>query len=684
MPIDNPVTVVTPASTITISQDDLDAAVVFLQQYLSSALPLGDFSQGSALYDMSINAIAYVVAYFQAQIQTIQDGMSVSTVGAMPAGSDQTNAVNALMSNLFLTPAAGQNSTGFVVAYFSQLTDVLVPTTALFNSDATTSFQLNSPTNLLIPSSQLTPVVNPLGVIQQYQTNIPLISTAVGESYNIQPTTFLSYTMFNPYLTQIVSTVAFTNGQDQETSAQLLAAAPTAITLRDLVSVRAIDTTLTQNFSQINDVVVVAYGDPEMQRDVVPTAVTNVGIIHAGDCVDVYINGTISPSQTFTSTVGGFFTNPSSDITIFTDSTFFNADGTPNGNDFNTLASPYTVGQGDVLSIVYDSTTYTYLVQSTIGPYILVSPIAPFPGILSGLPYAVGAVAPAYTDKINNLSSAENGESTNIMFVSGAIGLPQTPVYQITQVSVLDPTSPYANSNGLVFYNTRVNNTITNGIYAPPTLLPQQYCVTCNNPSWASSAEQLMLLYVANDSSQDGNQITVVYDTISDFGDIDEYTIDPFNRNPAASILAKGLFSVYLNFTLGYTLNPSPPANVGTFSESTCATAIVNYVNNFPASDTLHVSNIIAFVLSEFPQLLSCYPYVPGSPNLDYTVNYNLFAPNGNAIPYQTTDYVLIDPAHSLLPSTDPAFLSNPSLLGISGRTTRPLLNVTDIAFEAV
>jgi hypothetical protein len=673
----NPETITTPAETITISADDLSAANTFLQQYLSSALPQGDFSVGSALYDLTVNAISYVVAYFNYQITTIQQGLSVANVAAMPAGADQDNAVNALMSNLFVQPTAGQNSTGFVVCYLSQLTDVLVPPTALFNANATTSFTLNSTTNLLIPSTQLTPIVNPLGVIQQYQCSIPVISTGVGVQYNIQPTTFLSYTPFNPYITQIVSTTTFTGGLDTETSSQLLAAAPTAITLRDLTSNRAISTTLTTNFPQISEVVVVAYGDPEMQRDVVPDA-SSIGLIHAGDNVDVYVGGTIAPNQTFTGTVGGFFTNPSPDITIFTDSTFFNSDGTPNGNTFNSTSIGGNIVFGDVLNIVFESTTYSYLVQSVNGPYLQISPLSPFPQITSGLPYSIGAVAPNYYDKINNLSSNENGECTDIMFISGAVGMPQTPIYQVSSVNVYDPTSSFANTNGLVSYTQQ------NG--APPTfsLGLNDYALYCGTPAWASSAEQLVLLYVANDDSQDGNPITVVYDTIADFGDIDEYCTNQFNRNPAASILAKGLFAAYLNFTLGYTLNPSPPANAGAFSEQACATAIVNYVNTFPASETLHVSNIISFVLANFPMLLSCYPYVPGTPNLLYTVNYDLWAPNGNVIPYQTTDYVLIDTNHIQLASTSPFYISNPSLLGISGRTVQPLLNVDDIQFQAV
>ena len=696
----NPVTIVTPAQTITVSQDDLTAAVTFLQQYLSSALPEYDFSQGSALYDAAINAIAYVSAYYNYQITQIQQGLSVANVSSMPAGSNQDNAVNALMSNLFVEPTAGQNSTGFVVCTVSQLTDVYVPTTAVFNSGNSTSFVLNSPTNLLIPSTQLTPVVNPLGVIQQYTCQIPVISTGVGAAYNIQPTTFLSYTQFNPYITQIANTAAFQNGLDPESSSQLLAAAPTAITLRDLVSNRAITTVLETNFSTVQDVVVVSYGDAEMQRDIVPDSST-IGQVHAGGNVDVYINGIIAPSQTFTGTVGGFFTDPSPDITFFTDSTFFNADGTPNGSTFPAGAVP-----GAVLQVVFDGTPYFYIIQQAIsestgaGPtYLIISSLSPFPGILSGLPYSIGAIAgpPAttYTDIVNNLASNENGECTNVMFVSGAVGLPQTPIYQITSVSVLDPASSFANANGLVFYNQggvagdgRVSNNYSAGIYSPPNPLPQlSYCVTCNDPSWASSAEQNMLLYVANDNSQDGNQITITYDTIQDFDDVDEYTTDPFNRNPAASILAKGLFPVYLNFTLGYTLSSNPPANAGMFSEQACATALVNYVNTFPSSEILSVSNLINFVLTNFPMLSDAYPFViSGSTTLPFTVNYYLYSPTGDVLPYQTDDKVVVDAAHFQLPITtnSPPYFSNPALVGISARTVRPLLGVSDITFAPV
>ena len=621
-------------TTITLSQDDITNATTFLDGFLSSALPAYDFSRGSAIRDMVINSIAYIFAYFQYQIAQSQAGLSVNLVSTMAPGPDQNNAIVDLMSNLFVTPTAGQFSVGYLTLHFSQLTDVVVPTSAIFAATTALTYQLNSDTNLIIPSSQLTPVVNPLGVIQEYTTTIPAIATAIGEAYNIQPTVFLNFTTFNPYLTEVESVNPFQNGAAAQTPQNMLAQAPTAITLRDLVSVRSINTTLTTNFPEIIETVVVAYGDPEMQRDVVPDA-ANVGQIHNGGCVDVYINSALATNQSFTGTVGGFFVDPRPNITIFTDATFYNPDGTPNGSTF-----PSNVHVGDVLTIVYNTTHYQYLIQQVFPTFLIVSQMSPFPALAAGLPYAIGSdIIGNYTDKVNNLSSSENGVTTNTMFISGSVALPETPIYFIDQVAELDPTSANANTNGVVIYDYRVNT--------PVTGFPQ-YQIYCLNPDEAPSAEQLMLLQIATDNSHDGNQITVTYDTLANFGNIADYTTDPFNRNPDASILVKGLNPVYLSFIVGYSLASNPPVGTPTFVPADAQVALSNYINSFPADETLHVSNIGAFLLATYPALISAYPYViVGTGNnairYNYTMTYDLYAPNGAVYNYQTSDYVVVN-----------------------------------------
>jgi len=64
-------------ATFTVSQEDLSTSVTFLEQFLTAKLPQYDFSEGTANRDIAINALAYTVAFFRAEIANVKNRQSL-------------------------------------------------------------------------------------------------------------------------------------------------------------------------------------------------------------------------------------------------------------------------------------------------------------------------------------------------------------------------------------------------------------------------------------------------------------------------------------------------------------------------------------------------------------------------------------------------------------------------------
>jgi len=377
------------AETITITEQDRIDAENILEQFLTDRMPGVDFSKGGALRDFAVVALGNIFAYLRSEKDTIRARQSLLLLGKL-AGTDVDDAVDEILSNWFIFRKQGRYARGNVVIYFSQATDVTVPITTKFYKTTGLVFVVDAIDSLFYAEEDMLPIIDSSGAIVAYTIEVPVVAIRTGVAYNIDEGSFVDYTRFSPYVTRVENDATFSGGGGVETTSEMLSRSETAITVRDLNSARSIDATLKDNFSEIDDVIVIGYGEPEMIRDLVLEGATNTRI-HAGGYVDAYLRTPILEARTFSGIVGGAFTDPREGYYAFRDPSIVNA---ASGIIPETNFETYNIQPGDILK--FDNAIESYepdmFIIKEVSPYgLFVSRRSPFPR-------AMPLVAGTYTD----------------------------------------------------------------------------------------------------------------------------------------------------------------------------------------------------------------------------------------------------------------------------------------------
>ena len=99
------------AETITITEEDRIEAENIMEQYLSDALPDGDYTKGGALRDLAVGAIAHIYAFMKKERDYVRARQSLLLLGTL-TGNDVDDAVDEILSNWFIRRKTGRESTG--------------------------------------------------------------------------------------------------------------------------------------------------------------------------------------------------------------------------------------------------------------------------------------------------------------------------------------------------------------------------------------------------------------------------------------------------------------------------------------------------------------------------------------------------------------------------------------------
>lgn len=666
------------STTISVDPTAVAAAANFLEEFLTDQVPLGDFSQGTAMRDIAVQAIAAVFAFLQADAAQVRQMQSLVSVQAATGTSDPqalTDAVTAILSNFLITPGSGAYARGSAIGHSTQQVDVFIPATARFTYSAGLIFVVdNGNQMLLIPQASLVPVIDTDGSVLDYEFTIPLVAIATGTDYNVAPGLFSAFDRFNPYVTRVETTVQFEGGAGPESATDIIARAPTAVSVRNLINSRSIPAVLDDNFDGIESVLVVGMGDPEMQRDTVPTIAPNL-LFHVGGCVDIYLR-TALVETSFTGAIGALFMRPDGLSNIFRDgSVSFSA-----------------VEPGDIINVTAGLPVVSaqFLVIENDGSYLVVSERSPFPvptdeaSPPTTVSYTIGRIGPNYTDVLSDVGGLPytTGVTSRQVLTTGRITLPGGPVMDIIDVAILNPLSgdsAYKSTlDGFVHFETQVNTTPSDGVSPAQGF---QFQAIVHNPLFAQSSAQWLEIVVGTDTEPsrfDGLQLRVRYNTIDLFDEIDTFVRGSFERVSAAYQLPRGHHPITVQMVITYRLM----ANASTLLDDTAiAQTVVDYINNFDAtSGSIDVSNVIRLVLDTYPTIANIIPPLPGAPLL--TIFYSLRAPTGDVVSYSTTDVVEIDATKQVAgPTTFPLNGQQVTLaaFGVSDRTMRYVANAVNI-----
>jgi hypothetical protein len=389
------------AEVVEITEQDRIDAENILEQYLIDAVPDADFSKGSALRDLCIVALAYVHAFWTKERDYMKARQSLLLLGAL-TGADVDAAVDEILSNWFVTRKTGRKSTGTVTVYLSTNDPVSIASTANFYKTATLLFNPNSITALTYGPEDMQPVTNSTGEIVAYTIRVPLISYGTGVNYDVTPGAFVDFTRFSVNILRVESTEIFTGGASDETTEEMLARSETAITVRDLNSARSIDAVLKEEFTQVDDVTVIGYGNPEMIRDLVVELATNTRI-HAGGHVDAYLRSPITYAKTFTGEIGATFADPRDGYYILRDNTIVD-------DTYNFLDLPPPAAAGDAVAVGDVIEVYNADVTAEANRYIVkeATRYGVFVDRRSSFPSALPEVDSTYDD--GKVGAGETGQ----------------------------------------------------------------------------------------------------------------------------------------------------------------------------------------------------------------------------------------------------------------------------------
>lgn len=655
------------ATSVTIDSTDVAAAADILQQFVTDEVPNGDYTSGTALHDLAIGAIAALYAFFRGDATQARQMQSLASVAAATGGDPQAiaDAVTAILSNFFVKPKAGSKSRGFAIGHASQQVDLFVPVTARFTRTAGLVFVVDTADTLFIPKSALVPIVDAGGAVLDYEFRVPLVAIQTGTAYDVAPGLFASFDAFSPYVTRVENTVTFSGGKGPETVPEILARAPTAVSVRNLINGRSIPAVLEDTFSDILGLLVVGMGDPEMQRDRVPGVSPNLAF-HVGGMVDIYLRTGLVETEA-TGAVGDLFERPDGLATMFRDS----------------AVSFAAVEAGDILRITagLPSVPAEHMVIRVIDIHTLeVSERSPFAAItdeaspITTVSYTIGRAGPAYTDVVADVGGAPyaTGLTSRRVSTSGRITLPGGPVMDILDVAILNPPVGEAafksNLDGFEHFPNQVDTTPSEAQTPTQGL---QFRTIVNNPLYAQSSLQWMEIVVGTDTNQarfDGLSLRVRYRTLAAFAVIDNFVRGTPERIVVAYQLPRGHHPVVLRMDISYKLKATAKAAL---NDAVIAQAVAGFINQFDTSVTpIDVSAVSQMVRDAYPDISIVLPF---------TIQYDLRAPTGDVMQYETVDEVVVDPSKQIAgPVT-----SLPDL-GVSSRTLRYLANADGVRPQQV
>jgi hypothetical protein len=634
-------------AVITVSEQDISLADTFLTAYLRDKISDADFSEGSVLRDFVVKAIAYIFAYLEKERKITRDRQSLLSLASLTAGESVDDAADALLSNWFLTRLTGTSATVTAVLHFSEAVDVtLLPTTRFFRTK-TQAFTPKITAPIVIPASELRPNINANGTIADYSVLVTLVAATSGTAGNAGIGRFVSADPFSSFFLYAENLTPGEGGTDLETTAEILERAPTAISVRNLINLRSIDTVLKNTFP-LTELRVIGMEDPEMIRDLSKESVSGLHM-HVGGYTDIFVQ-TPRIEQLETLEVNGYFARPDGVINILTDVVI------PGG------FSGFGVLPGHVLRVNdgMPDTPREFLITAVGTTWLEVQPRASFPKATDEdstfVTYSIGTLGPTF-DNIVPLGNTGNraGQTSRKVKASGHVVLKGQPQYKITSVEVLDtPTT-------VVDLSTRVN-----GLPGPG-----QYQVVTRHPANAQSAFAVTDLVVP--TAYDGMDVRVRYETLLNYVDIQNYVRDRYERVVSSNPLVKGFNPVYLRMEIFYKLKSNP---AGAVDPAAVSQVVADYVNAFSPLEVIELSGIEQAVRNAFPDIGALI-----SPTMLW---YDLLAPDGQVYSYSTQDLVTIFPVDvnnsSQLTNGASLRVPLPNASLPDNVTNRPLIDAANVA----
>jgi len=676
-----------------INTQDVESSAQLIRDVLLSEKPERDYSEGSVAGDIVVDGHAVPFAVLRNLISKVQARLSLRDLSKLADDEAVRDATDAILSNLFVTRTRGAFARGAVTLHFTQRVDSLIPRRTRFFKTAQYVFYLDSTLDVLITAASLRPNVDASGAVVDYTTTVNIVAANIGVAYNLDAGRFTAVDNISSFLAYAENTSRLQFGLDQQSSADAVATAETAMSLRAMVNARSNNAVLRGVDSSLESVLTVGYGDPEMQRDLAVDPASAVAL-HVGGHVDIYLR-TETQEVVERRTINGLTVRPDGLVSVLRDvnpplGSFITAGVVPG----DVLVLRAIVGVSDVF--------FEFMVREVLANELTISSRIPFRvatdefATTPALTYSVGDNYPTFDDKVVRGPTTDATTSRRFKRFN-SVCLPGQPVYRVKTVEIIDPISaldPYRDpETGLLLFTERTNGP-TLVAPAPGDALP--YFLEALNPNYTQTAKAVTALEVGWPGFDfSGMTLEITYETLSGFNTLASYVVDDFQRTCGANPVAKGFHPVYLSTTVTYRARVIPrnaseiwsvAAQPYAVNETAIRDAVLAAINDATQGVVPDAGALATAAQDADSNVAAIYPM---------TILYELLAPDGKVYQYSTPDVVtlfpndltgakLLNPTEVGLPATDyqVSLARQLTLLGVSDRTVRYLAVADDVVLE--
>jgi hypothetical protein len=229
---------------------------LFIQTTLNQQFPDMPTSEGDAFTDLFIKAAVILWNPIVREVTRVANSLSFQNPQILTVAEAQ-----ALGANLFATLDQGNKATGVVRIYFAQPQNISISPANFITDNQGLHFY---PTE--IQSIGVTEMLlNVEGTLYYFDINV--IAEAAGSQYNDIPNSVVTIANVSSAV-RITNKAKFSDGTPSQTAVQFIDATQQSLTERSLVTQRGIVAQLTTAFSELTQINVRGFNDPEMNRDV--------------------------------------------------------------------------------------------------------------------------------------------------------------------------------------------------------------------------------------------------------------------------------------------------------------------------------------------------------------------------------------------------------------------------------
>jgi hypothetical protein len=248
-------------------QQDIVEAELLAQQILQAKFTDLDLREGTGIRDLVIRPSAFLLALCKKGFDYY---FSQNTLSGIDDTSD-TEIVDNILGNLFLTRSLGTQAVINARLYFARQKSITLTTSTSFSTEGSLLFFPAISSTYPSTAMQLDSYAN------EWYIDIDLLASQTGTSYNIGSGSLLYFSNFDPYFLHAEINYLSQSSTAAETNTKFISRAGSAISTRNLVNKPSTESNLKANFNYLSRILVTSAGDAEIYRDQVEVT-GNVGV----------------------------------------------------------------------------------------------------------------------------------------------------------------------------------------------------------------------------------------------------------------------------------------------------------------------------------------------------------------------------------------------------------------------